>query len=280
MSNQPSRLLGRGKDVRNTNGQGMEQVMNNLIHRHESGLGMFQFAVLILTVVNLIALLADLLVPLPREISALIHYFDTAVCVVLLTDFLVRLYQAPDKVAFLKWGWIDLVASIPDLEILRWGRLVRVLRVIRIVRAVRSFQKVLEPFLRRRTETGAVSLGLVSFLLVTSASIAMLACERETDSNIKSAGDALWWCLSTISTVGYGDKYPVTPEGRMVAAVVMMSGVGLFGGLSGLLASVFVGAHKREEGDIREVLARLDQLQAQIEALRTQKPGNSLRPGE
>lgn len=235
---------------------------------------MFQLAVLVLTLANLIGLLVDLLVPLPEETSVLIHKLDTAICVVLLTDFFIRLRHASDKLAFLKWGWIDLIASIPDLDILRWGRLVRVLRVIRVLRAVRFSHRAFELLTRRRAETSAVSLGLAFFLLISFASIAILTCERSETGSIRTAGDALWWCLTTISTVGYGDTYPVTPEGRVIGVVVMMGGVGLFGALSGLLASVFTGWKKENDNEMREILARLDQLRSEVESLRARLEAN------
>jgi hypothetical protein len=78
----------------------------------------------------LAALAADTVWILPKEVSNLIQWTDTAVCIVLLTDFLVRLYCAESKRAFMKWGWIDLVASIPSIDVLRWGRVVRVLTAL------------------------------------------------------------------------------------------------------------------------------------------------------
>jgi len=73
-----------------------------------------------------------------------------------------------------------------------------------------------------------------------SSSIAILQVETDPRSNIKTAEDALWWSYTTITTVGYGDLYPVTAEGRLIAIVVMTFGVGLFGTFTAYIASVFV----------------------------------------
>ena len=103
---------------------------------------------------------------------------------------------------------------------------------------------------------------LVSFLLVVFSSIAILQFETTADANIKTANDALWWAFVTITTVGYGDRYPVTPEGRIVAAVLMTAGVGLFGTFSGFVASWFLAPKtKLEESETR-------QLSEEIRALR------------
>ncbi len=91
---------------------------------------------------------------------------------------------------------------------------------------------------------------------------------------IKSAADAAWWTITTMSTVGYGDTYPITPEGRILAAVVMVFGVALFGTLSGLTASWFLGEDRtqyREQlerlaTELRAIRARLDERGPQVPA--------------
>jgi voltage-gated potassium channel len=133
--------------------------------------GPFQIGVLILSVLVLAALAADTVCKLPPEVSKLIRLTDTSVCVVLLIDFTVRLVQAEDKRDFLKWGWIDLLASIPTVDSLRWGRLVRILRVIRLLRGIRVVHRVLGMVLKHKMRGGAVSLGITAFLLVAFYSI-------------------------------------------------------------------------------------------------------------
>ena len=73
--------------------------------------------------------------------------------------------------------------------------------------------------------------------------------EQDANSNIKTAEDATWCAYVTITTMGYGDKYPVTTEDRIIAALPMTVGVGLFGTFTAYLASWFVGEGKREEGN-------------------------------
>ena len=84
------------------------------------------------------------------------------------------------------------------------------------------------------------SVFILAILLLLSSSIAILQVETDPRSNIKTAEDALWWSYTTITTVGYGDLYPVTAEGRLIAIVVMTFGVGLFGTFTAYIASVFV----------------------------------------
>jgi voltage-gated potassium channel len=229
-----------------------------------ANVGVFQIAILILSVLLLGALAADTLFELPTEVRNVIQVADTAVCVILLVDFFARLYRAESKLAFLKWGWIDFIASVPNLDVLRWGRLVRVLRVIRLLRGVRAVHRVLKMMLDNRMQGGAVSLGLMAFLLVTFSSVSILVVERQEGANIKSAEDAIWWSIATITTVGYGDKYPVTTEGRVIGIVLMVCGVGMFAALSGLVASVFLGGQERKCGELETILARLERIEAKL----------------
>src|SRR4051812_11315645 len=109
---------------------------------------LFQVGLLIFTITVLLGLMADTLLVLPKEVSSLIHMVDTWGCAIFFGDFCVRFYQAESRLGFMKWGWIDLVACVPNLEILRWGRLLRVLRIIRLLRGIRCVHLVLAALLQ------------------------------------------------------------------------------------------------------------------------------------
>jgi voltage-gated potassium channel len=209
-------------------------------------LGPFQIALLTLSVVLLAGLAAEMLLPLPREVGRLVLFLDTAVCVVLLVDFFQRLLTAPSKWRFLRWGWIDLLASVPAVEALRWGRVFRIVRVVRLIVALRSLHRLFGVLFVSRRKAGLASLLVLTFLVVAFASTGVLLAERVPEANIHTAEDALWWAMTTITTVGYGDRYPVTNIGRVIASVLMFSGIGLFGALSGVAASFFMGDGKRD----------------------------------
>lgn len=204
-------------------------------------LGPLQLALVLLSVVLLLGLAADLIFPMPQEISRLIHFVDTAICLMLFTDFSWRFARATSKLAFMRWGWLDLLACIPAIEMLRWGRLFRILRVVKLLIALRSFRALLDQFLHKRRQAGMASALVLTIVVITFASIGMLLVEHAPDSNIKTAEDALWWALVSITTIGYGDRYPVTDAGRIIATVLMICGIGLFGTLSGVAASFFLG---------------------------------------
>lgn len=164
-----------------------------------------------------------------------------------LGDFVYRLYKAPSKMQFMKWGWIDLVSSIPTFDYFRAGRALRLIRLLRVLRAFRSTKVLLNHVFRKKTHGAMTSALIIAILMIIFSSIAILQVETDTSSNIKTAEDALWWAYVTITTVGYGDKFPVTTEGRLIAISLMTVGVGLFGTFTGFVASWFVAEKKNEE---------------------------------
>jgi len=196
--------------------------------------------VIFLSVYVLGALLIDAFFQLPPEIQSLLQIFDFLICGVFFLDFCIRFYQAEHKLKFMKWGWIDLVASIPMVDFLRMGRLIRVIRILRIVKAFKSLKVFMDSYFLNKAKGTLNSAFIIAFMMIIFSSIIILLVEKDPESNITTAGDALWWAFVTITTVGYGDLYPVTLEGRLVAVILMTTGVGLFGTFTAFVASWFV----------------------------------------
>jgi voltage-gated potassium channel len=144
----------------------------------------------------------------------------------------------------MRWGWVDLISSVPAISYLRAGRILRLIRLLRLIRAFRSTQSFLNYVFRNKAQGALTSVAILALLLIIFSSIAILQVEKDPTSNIKSAEDAIWWSYVTITTVGYGDKFPVTTEGRGIAAVLMTAGVGLFGTFTAYVASWFVAEKK------------------------------------
>ncbi|MEO6132341.1 MAG: potassium channel family protein, partial [Saprospiraceae bacterium] len=141
---------------------------------------------------------------------------------------------------FMRWGWIDLISSIPMVDALRIGRLFRLIRLLRVIRAFRSTRQLVHHIFKNKAQGTLTSVSIFAILLIIFSAIAILQVENDPNSNIKTAEDAMWWAYVTITTVGYGDKFPVTTEGRIIASVLMTAGVGLFGTFTAYIASLFV----------------------------------------
>jgi voltage-gated potassium channel len=96
---------------------------------------------------------------------------------------------------------------------------------------------------------------------------------KRNSSNIKTPGDALWWAFATITTVGYGDKYPITTEGRIVAIILMVAGVGLFATFTGYLSSYFLEpTHKVAGNELKQLTNEIKLLREKVESLERSLP--------
>ncbi|QIP16632.1 potassium channel family protein [Spirosoma aureum] len=233
-----------------------------------SKLTLHQVIMLVLSVYVVLALLIRELVPMYEDTRQLLDQIDTGICVYFLFDFFLRLYQAPDKLKFMRWGWIDLLASIPALDWFRLGQLVRVVRILRMVRAFRSMREFLTYLFRNRAN-GTLSVVLLSsVLLMIFGAVAILYVEKVPEANIKTPSDALWWAFVTITTVGYGDRFPVTTLGRFIAAVLMIAGVGLFGTFTGYVANFFIEEDQEKgQDEIHILIDEIRQLRQKVEEL-------------
>jgi voltage-gated potassium channel len=186
--------------------------------------------------------------PFSPATLALLRAYGNAICVVFLVDVGLRLRRAPSKRGYLfrERGWLDLLGSLPILPGLAATGLLRLARVSRLARILRRFRRqdrrqLVADVLRNRAKYAAAVTGLAAFLVLTTASLVVLNAEaRSPAANITTGGDALWWALVTLTTVGYGDYYPTTVMGRIAAVFVMVLGVGIIGSLASIMASVLV----------------------------------------
>ncbi len=215
--------------------------------QNENKLDGLNLAVIILTFYVLGALVVDSVTKLPPEISILLMYFDYLICIFFFCEFVYRFCKSGDRLSFMKWGWVDLLSSIPMVDFLRAGRLLRLIRLLRVIRAFRSSQQLLNHIFKNKAKGTLTSVSILAVLVIIFSAIAILQVENDPNSNIKTAEDAIWWTYATITTVGYGDKYPVTTEGRLLAMLLMTFGVGLFGTFTAYVASVFVGNNVEEK---------------------------------
>jgi len=209
--------------------------------------GFLSILILVLSVYVLAALMVDTFVKLPHEISRMLRLLDDIICIVFLYDFFYRFYHAKNKWLFMRWGWIDLVSSIPTLEFMRAGRALRMIRILRTLRAFRSMRHLVHHIFRKKIQGTLATAAIIAILMIIFSSVSILQVEVDPKSNIKTAEDALWWSYVTITSVGYGDKYPVTTEGRVIAVMLMTVGVAMFGIFTAFMAAWFVEHTKKKE---------------------------------
>jgi voltage-gated potassium channel len=193
---------------------------------------------------------------------------------VFLADYLLRLTLAEQRWRFVRQNWVDGVAVLLPL--------LRPLRIISLVRVARVLDRRLTTTLHGRV---AAYVTATASLVVFMASLAAYDAERGAPgASITSYGDAVWWALTTITTVGYGDEYPVTPEGRLVAVLLMVGGIALLGVVTAAVASWFVGrvaeaAQAQDDADDAALRDEVRELAAEVRALRAELAVRPMAPG-
>ena len=207
--------------------------------KQQDKLSILNLIVLILSIYVLISLLIDTFIALPVELSRLFNIIDNTICIFFLIEFFIRFFKSNNKLQFMKLGWIDLIASIPLFGFLRYGRIFRVIRIIRILRAFKTSKEVIDHIYKDKINGTFATVFIIAILTILFSAISILQVETDPNSNIKTAEDAIWWAYTTITTVGYGDKYPVTTEGRIIAMILMTVGVGTFGTITAFVSSLF-----------------------------------------
>jgi voltage-gated potassium channel len=163
-------------------------------------------------------------------------------------DFIYRFFTAESRSHYFwrGFGWADLLSSLPVAQ-LKILRLFRIWRVIRLFRAFGA-RNLVHEFVTHRADNALLTVGFLVLCVLEFGSLAVLKAESTSpNANITSAADAIWWVYVTITTVGYGDRFPTTNWGRIIGIVVMTAGVGLFGTLSGFLANQFLTPPKKQK---------------------------------
>ena len=190
---------------------------------------------------------------------------------IFLLDFTYRLLTAPSKSEyfFRRFGWADLIASFP-LQQLKVLRLFRVMRVYRLLHEYGA-RNVFRTLSRDRAGSALYILLFMGIMVLEFGSLGMLRIEQyAAGANITTASDSVWYVIVTISTVGYGDKYPVTNAGRVLGSIIIVIGVGIFGTFTGYLATTFLSSKDTPAAtppsDARRQVERLKELLAQQQA--------------
>lgn len=212
----------------------------------DPGFEIFIGALSILSIVNLVLIygIDD------DNLSNVLWVMNGVLSVVFIIDFIYRLTSAESKKTYLvhQLGWADLLASLPFPQV----KLLRAFRLLRVVRLLRAYgaRSIGRSLVADRAGSALMSMLLLGILVLEFGSFSVLLIEQDVEgSNITSASDALWWVVVTMSTVGYGDQFPVSNAGRILGGAVIVIGVGIFGTFTGFLANLFLAPRAGDEAD-------------------------------
>lgn len=198
------------------------------------------FFLSILIIIDLILITLTLISNVGENMYYSIIVFDTALCIILLIEFFTRLFNAENKKQFFLKNWTELIAAIPfDLIMLpfilnyaRFLRLLRVLKFIKVIALFSQFFETIDVFLKK---THLDEIFGMTLLVVLASTLGLYLF----DPSINSLFDSLWFVLSTITTVGYGDILPQSGVGKMIGLIILIVGVLIFSTVTGAIASYF-----------------------------------------
>ncbi len=159
------------------------------------------------------------------------------------------------KFSFSKLGIIDLLAIIPfylpyifkfDLRIIRILRLLRLLRVLKLTRYSKSLKTIYHVY--KDTRSDLIITIFMTFILLLFSSTLMYFVENEYQpEKFKSIGHSFWWAVATLTTVGYGDVYPITPLGKILSGIIAIIGIGIVALPTGIISSSFISQIKKSK---------------------------------
>jgi voltage-gated potassium channel len=229
----------------------------------------------LISLMGLAVMLSYYLLPLPEPVKQVLRIADTAICVPLLFDVLIRVRVAPHRKRYLlRSGWLDLLGSLPGLPLMRLFRLSSIARTARKLRETTS-DEVFVVARRRLAESTLFVTTLALYVVVIAGSCAVVLVEsRAPNGNIRTGGEAVWWAFVTLATVGFGDYYPVTTIGRVSAVMMMFGGIGLIGVITSYLATTFVERRGAAQDRSMEAMrAELAEIRALLDERRPPSAG-------
>ncbi len=212
-----------------------------------------------LALVFLVVLLWPLLdTDLPPLAQTIFNWADVAIWTIFVLEYLTRLTLAPDRWRFVRTHLPDLVVvAVPPLRGLQV-----VIALLRVVGLVGLLGRLSRQSLHVRTGTYTAVLAL-GVLFVGAVSV--FRVEKDApEANITSFEDALWWALTTMTTVGYGDRFPVTSQGRLLAAVLMVSGIAILGVVTATIAAWFVSRFTAVDAKVEFVAEEVQQVERAV----------------
>ncbi len=237
----------------------MKEAVKNIIDNDGSVEGKsFTILIQVLIVISLLSFSISTIPNLSKSTIRVLQLIEVMTVVLFSMEYCLRIYIADKKLSYIFsfWGLIDLIAILPfylasglDLRAVRIFRLLRIFRIFKLLRYTKAINRIGTAFTMVKEEL--ILFFFVAMILLFLSSVGIYYFEHEAQpEKFKSVFHSLWWASATLTTVGYGDIYPVTKLGKIFTFFVLMIGIGIVSVPTGLIASALSKA--RIEEDLRD----------------------------
>lgn len=213
----------------------------------EKGSALYQLFLLTLSIYVLIVVFAETFLVNDPEIALLLQRIDLCICLVFLADFFVNLYKAESKLEYMKWGWIDLISSIPLLDPLRWGRLARVVRILRFFRTIKSLKLLISSIISSKFQSLTLVVLLITFVSFTACAALIMEFEKNYAGGINTANDALWWAFLNVMNAKVSITQAQSTGGIIATVVLNKIGLLLFAYFNAIMIAWLI----KKKGEIK-----------------------------
>lgn len=203
----------------------------------------YNYVIFILSLYVLVELSLEFLIDFPAKLLQITAIIDFIICMIFLSDWVYFLLKAEKKGSYFLSRIFDLVSAIPFIPGLRF---LRVLRIFRFLRGFRGIMGLARAFNKKPMESALLYYIVYLVIIFFYCTMAYHRYEVGINSDLKSFGDAVWLAFTTLTTIGYGDIHPVTSEGRIVSAILVVTGTGFFALLSGEFATILIKASRKQ----------------------------------
>lgn len=230
--------------------------LKQIIEESDTGIGrVFDFFIQILIVISLVTFSIETLPDLTTETRQLLRVIEAVVIIIFTLEYLLRVAVADDKTGFIFsfFGIIDLLAILPfylatgiDLRSLRAFRLLRLVRILKLVRYSAAVQRFHRAFLIAKEELALFM--FVAMIVFYLAGVSIYYFEYPAQPEVfSSVFHSLWWSIATLTTVGYGDIFPITVGGKIFTFFVLIIGLGVVAVPAGLVSSALSKAREMDD---------------------------------
>jgi len=227
--------------------------LREIVLKSDTKLGRaFDISIQALIIISLVAFSIETLPDLSEEVYVLLNRIEVVIVIIFSIEYVLRIIVTEKKLSYIFsfYGIVDFLAILPfylsgsvSLQTLRILRLIRLFRILKLTRYSEALRRIGKAIFIAKEEL--ILFGLVTLMLLYLSALGIYHFEHAIQPDkFKSIFDSLWWAVATLTTVGYGDVYPITLGGRLFTFIVLMLGLGVVAVPTGIIASALASVRK------------------------------------